>query len=32
MGADLEANITALERIKEMCDVPQEVCFFYLFY
>jgi len=24
MGADLEANITALERIKEMCDVPKE--------
>ena len=24
MGADLEANITALERIKEMTDVPKE--------
>lgn len=24
MGADLEANITALERMKEMCEVPAE--------
>lgn len=24
MGADLEANITALERMNEMCQVPQE--------
>jgi hypothetical protein len=25
MGADFEANITALERIKEYADIPQEV-------